>query len=115
MDAKAISKHIRQSPRKIRKTLNSVRGKKVGVALNMLHFSQEKAADVIEKTIRSAVANLMILEDKSNLDPEELSIKTAFVDGGPVMKRYRAASMGRASLLRKPSSHLTIVVTDDSI
>ena len=112
MEAKAISRYIKQSPRKIRKTLDSVRGKKVGVALNMLHFSPEKAAVVIEKTIHSAVANLMSSEDKSNINPEELSIKEAFVDGGPQAKRFRAASMGRASLIRKPTAHLTVVVTD---
>ncbi len=113
MEAKAISRYIKQSPRKIRKTLDSVRGKKVGMALNMLHFSSEKAAVVIEKTIHSAVANLMSSEDKSNINPEELSIKEAFVDGGPQAKRFRAASMGRASLIRKPTSHLTVVVTDE--
>jgi len=114
MEAKAISRHIKQSPRKIRKTLDSVRGKKVGIALNMLHFSPEKAASVIEKTIRSAVANLMAQEDKANINPEELSIKEAFVDGGPQTKRFRAASMGRASLIRKASAHLTVVVADES-
>jgi len=114
MEAKAISRYVKQSPRKIRKTLNSVRGKKVGVALNMLHFSPEKAAVVIEKTILSAVANLMSNdENKSNIIPEELEIKEAYVDGGPITKRFRAASMGRASLIRKPSAHLTVVVTDE--
>ncbi len=114
MEAKAISRYIKQSPRKIRKTLDSVRGKKVGVALSMLHFSPEKAAVVIEKTIHSAVANLMSGEDKSNINPEELAIKEAFVDGGPRAKRFRAASMGRASLIRKASAHLTVVVTDEN-
>lgn len=113
MESKAISRYIKQSPRKIRKTLDSVRGKKVGVALNMLHFSPEKAAVVIEKTIHSAVANLMSNEDKANINPEELEIKEAYVDGGPMAKRFRAASMGRASLIRKPTAHLTVVITDE--
>ncbi len=113
MEAKAISRYIKQSPRKIRKTLDSVRGKKVGVALNMLHFSPEKAAVVIEKTIHSAVANLTSSQDKSNINPAESSIKEAFVDRGPQAKRFRAASMGRASLIRKPTAHLTVVVTDE--
>jgi len=114
MEAKAVSRYVKQSPRKIRKTLNNVRGKKVGVALNMLHFSPEKAAVVIEKTIHSAVANLMVQEDNANINPEELSIKEAYVDGGPVAKRFRAASMGRASLIRKATAHLTVVVEDES-
>ena len=54
----------------------------------------------------------MSQNDESNIDPEGLGVKEAFVDGGPVMKRFRAASMGRASRLRRPTSHVTIVVTD---
>ena len=113
MEAKAIARHIHQSPRKIRKTLDNVRGLKVGDALNQLHLSPEKAASVIEKTLRSALSNLMSQNEELNIDPEELGIKEAFVDGGPVMKRFRAASMGRASRLRRPTSHVTIVVTDE--
>jgi len=113
MKSKAIARHIHQSPRKIRKTLNSVRGLKVGEALNQLHFSPEKAAKIIEKTLRSAVANLVNNNEKLDVNPEILDIKEAFVDGGPVMKRFRAASMGRASQLRRPTSHITIVVTDE--
>tara|TARA_B100001750_G_scaffold111124_1_gene87769 strand:- start:317 stop:661 length:345 start_codon:yes stop_codon:yes gene_type:complete len=113
MEAKAIARHIHQSPRKIRKTLDNVRGLKVGDALNQLHFSPEKAASVIEKTLRSAVSNLMSQNEELNIDPDGLGIKEAFVDGGPVMKRFRAASMGRASRLRRPTSHVTIVVTNE--
>ena len=113
MEAKAIARHIHQSPRKIRKTLDKVRGLKVGDALNQLHFSPEKASSVIEKTLRSAVSNLMSQNEELNIDPDGLGIKEAFVDGGPVMKRFRAASMGRASRLRRPTSHVTIVVTDE--
>ena len=112
MEAKAVARYIHQSPRKIRKTLDSMRGLKVGDALNQLHFSPEKAASVIEKTLRSAVANLMSQNEESNFNPEDLDVKEAFVDGGPVMKQFRAASMGRASRLRRPTSHVTIVVTD---
>ena len=112
MEAKAVARYTHQSPRKIRKTLDSMRGLKVGDALNQLHFSPEKAASVIEKTLRSAVANLMSQNEESNFDPEDLDVKEAFVEGGPVMKRFRAASMGRASRLRRPTSHVTIVVTD---
>ncbi|MFQ6604188.1 MAG: 50S ribosomal protein L22 [Fidelibacterota bacterium] len=112
MEATAKHRYIRQSPRKVRKTLELVRGKQVGAALNTLHFSPEKAAVVIEKTLRSAVANLMVISDDKSIDPESLYIVQAYVDGGPVMKRFRAASMGRASRLRRPSAHLTIVVSD---
>ena len=112
MESKAVAKHIHQSPRKIRKTLNSVRGLNVSDALNHLHFSPEKASGVIEKTIRSALANYSIQKNESNIDPDSLNLKKAYVDGGPVMKRFRAASMGRASRLRRPTSHITIVLAD---
>ena len=111
MESRATLKHNRQSPRKVRKVLNSIRGCDVGTAINYLHFSPEKASVVIEKTIRSAVANLMQKDNSKDIDPDILKIKEAYVDQGPVMKRFRAASMGRASRLRRPSSHLTIVLT----
>ena len=112
MESKAISRYIHQSPYKVRKTLNVVRGYKVGDALNYLHFSPEKAAKVIEKTLRSAVSNLMVKNEETNFDIDNLGIKEAYVDGGPVMKRFRAASMGRASRLRRPTCHLTIIISD---
>ena len=110
MESKAIARHIRQSPYKVRKTLDSVRGMSVNDALNYLHFSPEKAAKVIEKTIRSAVSNFFNKEENADIDKDSLKLKEAYVDGGPVMKRFRAASMGRASRLRRPTSHLTVVV-----
>ncbi len=113
MEARATSRYNRQSARKIRKVLNEVRGFKVGNAINYLHFSSEKAAVVIEKTIRSAVANLMQAEAGNDLDPDLIQIKEAYVNQGPVMKRFRAASMGRASRLRRPTSHLTIILTTE--
>ncbi len=115
MESRAISRYNRQSARKIRKILNKVRGFKVGNAISYLHFSPEKASVVIEKTIKSAVANLMQIEGNNDLDPDSIQIKEAYVNQGPVMKRFRAASMGRASKLRRPSSHLTIVLTTEQI
>jgi len=113
MEARAVTRYIRCSPRKIRKSLDAIRGEKVGVALNILHFSKEKAAYVIEKTLRSAVANLMVGKLDENINPETLDIKETFVNGGPPMKRFRAAAMGRAAPIRRPSSHLTIVITTE--
>ncbi len=114
MEARAISRYIRQSPIKVRKTLGGIKGLDVGDAIDDLDFSSEKADKVIEKTLRSAVSNLMQQNDETKLDPEVLKIKEAFVNSGPVMKRFRAASMGRASRLRRPTSHLTIVVSDEN-
>ena len=111
MEARSISRYIRQSPKKVRIVLDKIRGKRVGFALDYLHFSPLKASYVAEKTIRSAVANLMQIEGNNELDPDLFEIKEAYVNQGPVMKRFRAASMGRASRLRRPTSHLTIVLT----
>ena len=111
MESKAIARYIHQSPFKVRKTLDSVRGMNVDEALSRLHFSKEKAAKVIEKTIRSAVSNLINANEELNIDQSVLKLKIAYVDGGPVMKRFRAASMGRASRLRRPTSHLTIIIS----
>jgi len=112
MDAYAITKYIKQSSKKIRKTLKLVKGEKVEIALNTLHFSKEKAAYVIEKTLRSALSNLMQGEEGQNISTDQISIKEAFVNGGPAQKRFRARAQGRASRIRKPTSHLTIVITD---
>ena len=113
MESKAIARYIHQSPFKVRKTLDSVRGMSVENALNYLHFSSEKAAKVIEKTIRSAVSNLINQNENTDVDQGSLKLKEAYVDGGPVMKRFRAASMGRASRLRRPTSHLTVVIKNE--
>ena len=113
MESKAVAKYIHQSPFKVRKTLNSVRGLSVNEALNYLHFSHEKAATVIEKTIQSAVSNLLNQNEGVDVDKGSLKLKEAYVDGGPVMKRFRAASMGRAARLRRPTSHLTVVVKSE--
>ena len=113
MESRATLRYNRQSPFKVRKVLNAVRGANVGTALNYLHFSSEKASYAIEKTIRSAVANLMQNDEASDIDPDLIKIKEAYVNQGPVMKRFRAASMGRASKLRRPTSHLTIILTTD--
>ena len=113
MESKAIAKYIHQSPYKVRKTLDSVRGLSIDEALNYLHFSPEKAATVIEKTIKSAVSNLINENEGADVDQNSLMLKEAYVDGGPVMKRFRAASMGRASRLRRPTSHLTVVIKSE--
>ena len=114
MEGKAISRHIRQSPRKIRVVLDEVRGRGVEEALNYLHFSKAKAATQIEKTLRSAVANLMNQSEETTVNAEILRVKECYADGGPHMKRFRAASMGRISRLNKPTAHLTVVVSDEN-
>jgi len=112
MEAKAISKYIRMSPRKVRQVVDLIRGKSVEEAINQLHFIPKRSSQPVEKALRSAVANMMNKEEASKLNPDDLIIKTIYVDQGPTMKRYRPGPMGRASLIRKRFCHLTVVVSD---
>ncbi len=112
MQARAKTKYIRMSPRKIARVLDFVRGKRVDEALDSLHFTPKIAAEPIEKTIRSAVANLGNLEEGQRLDLNEIYITEAIVEQGPTLKRFRPMSMGRAGKIRKRTAHLTIVIED---
>jgi large subunit ribosomal protein L22 len=112
MQARAISRYIRQSPRKMRLVIDEIRGKNVNDAYAILQFSKKRAAGAIDKTLRSAVANA---RDKADLagevvDVDELYVKEAYVDEGPYYKRWRAAAMGRPAPIRRPTAHVTVVV-----
>lgn len=112
MKAHAKLRFLRMSPRKVRRVVELVRGKDVEAALNTLHFTRKRAALSVEKTLRSAVANLLNKDDEKKVATEDLYVSEAFVDGALTVKRFRAASMGRASRVRKRSCHITIVVSD---
>lgn len=109
MAAKAVAKYIRVSPRKVRLIMDQVRGKKVEEAVNMLSFAPQKGAFVLKKLINSAVANA---EQNLNMDVDKLYIKRIFADEGPTLKRFRARAMGRASRIRKRTSHLTVILDE---
>ena len=110
MEAKAINRYIGTSPRKMRLVIDLIRGKSVAEALHILHFSPKHASKVAEKVLRSAVANLQNKDEGGRLEAEEIVVKTAFVDGGMMMKRISPAPMGRAYRIRKRSNHVTIIV-----
>jgi len=112
MEARAISKHNRQSARKMRMVIDLIRGRSVGEAYGILQFSKKRAADCVDKTLRSAVANAKSKADQSGeyVDVDELFVKEAFINEGPRLKRWRAAAMGRAAPIRKPTAHVVIVV-----
>lgn len=113
MEAQAINRYIGTSPRKMRLVIDLIRGKSVDEALHILHFSPKHASKVAEKVLRSAVSNLQNKDEAGRLDPEEMVVKEAFVDGGMTMKRISPAPMGRAYRIRKRSNHVTIVVAAD--
>ncbi len=114
MQAKATAKYIKGSPQKARLVIDTIRGRNVEEALNLLRHSQKRAARPIEKVLRSAIANA---EQKSAaIDPAGLVVEEATVDIGPTKwrRRLRPAPMGRAHRQMRRQSHITIRVTDGS-
>ncbi|USD65541.1 50S ribosomal protein L22 [Vibrio sp. SCSIO 43136] len=107
----AIAKHnfARISPQKARLVADQIRGKSVDQALEILTFSNKKAADLIKKVLESAIANA---EHNEGADIDDLSVAKIFVDEGPIMKRIMPRAKGRADRILKRSSHITVVVAD---
>ena len=112
MEARAVARFVRMSPRKVRLVVDQIRGKPVGEAYAILQFSKKGASEPVGKTLRSAVANAQVrAQDEGHvLDVDELMVREAFVDEGPTLKRWRAAAMGRAAPIRKRTSHITVIV-----
>ncbi len=111
MEAIARKRFIRQSPYKIRFVLKTVKGMSVNSAVNKLTLTNKKASAYIIEVLKSAVSNMM--NSETEVDNSNLFIKTAYVDEGPVMKRFRPAAMGRATNIRKRTSHLTIIISSE--
>jgi large subunit ribosomal protein L22 len=109
MNARAQAKHVRQSPYKVRRVLDLVRGLPVDEARVVLDFTNRKAAPTIKKVLDSAIANA---EHNFALDADELIVAEAYADEGPTLKRWRPRARGRATKIRKRTSHITIVVAD---
>lgn len=112
MEAKALKKHIRMSPRKMRLIADLVRGKNVNDALVILRFNPKHAAKEAEFVLRSAISNLnnKAMEIGERFHESNVFIKTIKVDNGPFFKRILPAPYGRAFKIRKRSNHLTIIV-----
>ena len=107
-EAKAVLRYVRMTPRKVRMVIDLIRGRDVSEALTVLKYLPRAAAPVVEKVLNSAVANA---GQQELGDPESLKVSKAYVDGGPVLKRFRARSMGRANPIHKRTSHVTIAVS----
>lgn len=112
MEARAESRNNRHSPRKMRQTIDLIRGKHVNEAYAILQFSKKKGAEIIDKTLRSAVANARDQADRDGavVDVDDMYVKEAFVNGGSKLKRFRAAAQGRAAPIERPTAHVIIVV-----
>jgi len=109
MNARATAKFLRVPPRKARRVVDVIRGKRVDRALTLLRFTPLSAAKAIEKILRSALANA---ENNMSMRPESLVVAKATVDSGPAFKRVEARARGQAGFKRKRMSHVTIIVTD---
>ena len=109
MKVKAQARFIRQSPYKVRRVLDLVRGLPVEEAEHVLRLTPRASSGPIAKTLKSAVANA---EHNHALDSEDLLVAEAFADEGPTLKRFRPRARGRASRINKRTSHITIVVSD---
>lgn len=110
MEALAILRNVPTSPRKMRLVADMIRGKKVNIALGLLKFEPKVGADKVEKLLLSAISNWQQKNDGERTDGTSLYVKTIFVDGGRILKRFRPAPQGRAYRIRKRSNHVTIVV-----
>ncbi|MFO7819883.1 MAG: 50S ribosomal protein L22 [Halanaerobacter sp.] len=109
MEARAIAKEVRISPRKARLVIDLVRGKDIAEAIGILKNTQKKAAEIIEKVLNSAVANAV---NNHGMIADELEVSEAYVDQGPTMKRFKPRAMGQASPINKRTSHITIKVAE---
>ena len=116
MSGRAIQRTVRQSPRKMRLVVDEIRGKDVNQAYAILRFSKKVAARQIEKTLRSAVANAeqLALQNDEAFDLDALVVTRAVINEGKTLHRYKPAAQGRATPIKKRTSHLEIHVQSKS-
>jgi len=115
LEAHAHAKYIRTSAQKAKLVMDLIRGKKVAEAFSILHFTKRAVAREIEKALRSAVANAVLIADrnqKRRLDEDDLYVSACYANQGPTQKRVRPAPMGRAYRMLRRSAHLTVRVAE---
>lgn len=109
MEARAVAKYIRISPRKARQVVDLVRGKDLEEALAILKYTPKRGANAVTKVINSAAANA---EHNYEMDVDKLYISEIYVDQGPTLKRFNPRAYGRANMIRKRTSHITVVLRE---
>ena len=107
--SKAVARTVRIAPRKVRLVLDLIRGKQVGEAVAILNHTPKAASPVIEKVLKSAVANA---EHNYEMDINSLVVTEAYANEGPTLKRFRPRAQGRASAINKRTSHITIILSE---
>ncbi|MBD3218709.1 MAG: 50S ribosomal protein L22 [candidate division Zixibacteria bacterium] len=113
MESVARAKYLRMSPRKLRRVAELVKGKMVHEAVDLLRYVPKRASVPLSKTIKSAAANMIAQEGTTRVKAEELRVTSVIIDGGPILKRFRAVGMGRAFRIRKRTCHLAVKVSDE--
>ena len=111
MEAKALAKYVRMSPSKIKPVVDLVRGKDLNEALTILKFTPGKGAEIVEKVVQSAAANA----DVKEMNADNLYVAEIFAHQGPTMKRWKAGSQGRASIILKRSSHIGCTLKEKEV
>jgi large subunit ribosomal protein L22 len=109
MESRAVARHVRIAPRKVRLVVDLVRGKRVEEALNVLDLTPKRAARIVAKALRSAVANA---ENTQSVDVDRLYLKKALVDEGPAARRFRSRAQGRAYRVARRNTHLTLILDE---
>lgn len=112
MEARAIARYVRVTPRKADQVLQLIRGKRVDQATEILDFTPKHVAKIIGKVVKSAVANAVVMEGKINV--EHMRVKQAVAQAGPTMKRFLPRAQGRATPLLKRTCHILIIVEGDA-
>lgn len=112
MEAKAIARHVRVTPRKARRMVDLIRGKQASEAITILQFAPQAAALPVLKTLQSAIANARVIAERDGeaFRENDLIVKETYVDEGVTLKRFRARAQGRAARVMKRTSHITVVV-----
>jgi large subunit ribosomal protein L22 len=111
LDVKAVSRYVRISPRKVQILIGTVKGQPVQKGLYILKFMPQKAAAIVEKIVRSAVANA---EQRAGVNVDTLVIKNITADQGPSLKRFSARARGRGTQIIKRTSHITVTLAEKS-
>jgi len=109
MEARAIARFVRIAPRKAQQVVDLVRGKNVDEALAILKYTPKAAAPIVEKVVKSALANA---ENNYGMDRDKLYIDEIYADQGPTMKRFRPRAQGRATMIRKRTSHIGVILKE---
>ncbi len=116
MEAKAQARFVRVTPQKARRIVDTIRGKGASDVITQLRFAPQAAAEPVRKLVESAIANARVTADLASerFDEGDLVVAEAFVDVGPSLKRFRPRAQGRASRILKRTSHITVIVADQS-